>query len=148
MFPFHWEYPPDKCPSPSKDLPGAFVKEVADKYQEIGFPIMSQLFPSSWDEHVYSHLCPYLGNWVMVLPLQPSIKVMAGGGIRRYTLSPSSTREPSPVRVINAATLNQVRLYTFVAAEVKYDDLLFTPYQDPFANVALKHEEANEEIFR
>ncbi|GAA0165419.1 hypothetical protein LIER_20826 [Lithospermum erythrorhizon] len=71
---------------------------------------------------------------------------MADGGIVRDTPSLSSTHGPSPIRVIDATTLNQVRLFTFVGAEVKYGDLLFTPYQDPFTNVAFK-QEVNDDIF-
>ncbi|GAA0175031.1 hypothetical protein LIER_28289 [Lithospermum erythrorhizon] len=50
-------------------------------------------------------------------------------------------------RVIDAITLHQVRLYTLVGAEVQYGDLVFTPYQDPFAYVPLKHEEVNDDVF-
>ncbi|GAA0153590.1 hypothetical protein LIER_37702 [Lithospermum erythrorhizon] len=72
---------------------------------------------------------------------------MTGDGILKDTPLSSPTREPSPVRVIDTTTLNRVRIYTSVGAEVIYGGLLFTPYQDPFANVALK-QEANDDIFR
>ncbi|GAA0172568.1 hypothetical protein LIER_26369 [Lithospermum erythrorhizon] len=73
---------------------------------------------------------------------------MAGGGILRDTPSPPPTNGESPIRIVNAATLNQVRFYTSVGAEVLYGDLGFTPYQDPFANMALKQEEENDDVFR
>ncbi|GAA0159685.1 hypothetical protein LIER_16403 [Lithospermum erythrorhizon] len=41
-----------------------------------------------------------------------------------------------------------VRLYTSVGTEVQYGDLVFTPYLNPFANVLLKQEEANDNIYR
>ncbi|GAA0163770.1 hypothetical protein LIER_19558 [Lithospermum erythrorhizon] len=92
-------------------------------YQGKGFSIISQLFPSLWDERGYCQPCPYLRNQVMVGP-QSSIKalfqkvcplsplnlhllqVMAGGGILRDTPSASPTRDPSFVRVIDTATLH------------------------------------------
>ncbi|GAA0145629.1 hypothetical protein LIER_05782 [Lithospermum erythrorhizon] len=72
---------------------------------------------------------------------------MTGGGILRETPSPPATRRESPVRIIDAVTLNHVQLYTSMGAEVQYGDLVFTPYQDPFANVALKQGEANNYVF-
>ncbi|GAA0145746.1 hypothetical protein LIER_05870 [Lithospermum erythrorhizon] len=46
----------------------------------------------------------------------PQKMAMAGGGILRDTPSPPSTREPSPVKVIDATNLNEVRFYTYVDA--------------------------------
>ncbi|GAA0169780.1 hypothetical protein LIER_24186 [Lithospermum erythrorhizon] len=74
MFPFPRKYPPERRLSPSKDPSKELIKDLADKYQGIGFSITSQQFPSLWDERIYCHPCPYIGNRVMVGPFQPSIK--------------------------------------------------------------------------
>ncbi|GAA0146461.1 hypothetical protein LIER_06407 [Lithospermum erythrorhizon] len=50
-------------------------------------------------------------------------------------------------RVIDATTLQKVGLYISEGTEVQYGDLVFMPYQDPFANIAPK-QEASEDIFR
>ncbi|GAA0173011.1 hypothetical protein LIER_26716 [Lithospermum erythrorhizon] len=118
MFSLPWEYVPEKCPSPLKDLQEEFMKDLADKYQGIWFPIISQLFPSFYDEHEYSRPCPILGNWVMVGLLQPSIKAMAGGGILKDTPSPSPTRKNSPLNVIDVNTLNQEETHDDILEEI------------------------------
>ncbi|GAA0152094.1 hypothetical protein LIER_37419 [Lithospermum erythrorhizon] len=61
---------------------------------------------------------------------------------------PSPTRENSATVVVDAGTLNQVRFYTSVGAEVRYGNLLFTPYFDPFATVVLKQEATHGDIFQ
>ncbi|GAA0170036.1 hypothetical protein LIER_24386 [Lithospermum erythrorhizon] len=72
---------------------------------------------------------------------------MAGGGILKNTPPSSPNRENSPIHTVDANKLNQVRLYTSVGAEVRIENLDFTPYSDPFATVALKQEETHDDIF-
>ncbi|GAA0153261.1 hypothetical protein LIER_11545 [Lithospermum erythrorhizon] len=72
---------------------------------------------------------------------------MADGLILKDTPHSSPNRENSPVHMIDASTLNQVRLYTSVGAKVRVENLAFTPYSDPFAVVVLKQEERHDDIF-
>ncbi|GAA0160135.1 hypothetical protein LIER_16758 [Lithospermum erythrorhizon] len=72
---------------------------------------------------------------------------MAGDGILKYTPPSSPNRENSSVHTIDPTTLTQVRLYTFVGAEVRYGNSVFTPYSDPFATLTLKQEDAHDDIF-
>ncbi|GAA0158104.1 hypothetical protein LIER_15214 [Lithospermum erythrorhizon] len=43
--------------------------------------------------------------------------------------------------------LSQVRLYTFVGAEIKYGNLIFPPHSDPFETIFLKQEQTQDDIF-
>ncbi|GAA0142037.1 hypothetical protein LIER_35505 [Lithospermum erythrorhizon] len=138
--------PSEKCPSPLKDSPEEFVKELMNKYQGIGFHIISQLFPSLWDDREYSRYYPMLGNRTMVGPSQPSIKALTGGGILKDTPRSSPNRENSLLHMIDASTLHQVRLYTSVGAKVRVENLVFTPYSDPFAPLVLKQEETHDDV--
>ncbi|GAA0162255.1 hypothetical protein LIER_39380 [Lithospermum erythrorhizon] len=72
---------------------------------------------------------------------------MAGGGILKDTSPLSPIRGNSPVTIIDAATLTQVRLYTSVGAEINYGDLLFTPNQDPFAQLDVKQKAHDGDVF-
>ncbi|GAA0158560.1 hypothetical protein LIER_38683 [Lithospermum erythrorhizon] len=49
--------------------------------------------------------------------------------------------------ILDATTLAQVQLYTYVGAEIKYGDLLFTPNQDLFAHLDLKQEAHDDDVF-
>ncbi|GAA0161448.1 hypothetical protein LIER_39232 [Lithospermum erythrorhizon] len=73
---------------------------------------------------------------------------MAGDRGLKGTSPPSPIRDVSPVRVIDTATIRQVRIFNFVGAEVRIEDLTFTPNHDPFANVSLKQEDASDDIFK
>ncbi|GAA0160551.1 hypothetical protein LIER_43527 [Lithospermum erythrorhizon] len=89
MLPLPREYPLEKLPSPPRDPPEEFIKDLADSLLS---PLNLQLLQA-----IYTCLLTF------DIPSKP----MAGGRILRDTPSLSPTREASSVRVIDAVILRQ-----------------------------------------